>query len=74
LEPGLKLLLGISKYLMWVVGMVQQRNLARLLVGNRKSILEAMVAVSELITSPLLQLAGDGFPRRGCDKYVRNIL
>jgi hypothetical protein len=59
---------------MWVVGTVQQRNLARLLIGNGKSILEATVAVSELITSPLLQLAGDGFPRGGCDKYVRKIL
>jgi len=37
-------------------GTVQERNLAGLLVRNGKGILEATVAISELIASPLLRL------------------
>ena len=36
--------------------MVQMRNLAELLVRDGESILEAMVAIPELIESPLLRL------------------
>jgi hypothetical protein len=56
LEPRLKLLLGHLQVLDVGSGTVQERNLARLLVGNGKGILEATVAVTELITSPLLRL------------------
>ena len=56
LEPRLKLLLGHLQVLDVGSGTVQERNLARLLVGNGKRILEAAVAVPELITSPLLRL------------------
>jgi hypothetical protein len=37
-------------------GTVQERNLARLLVGDGEGVLEAAVAVPELIASPLLRL------------------
>jgi len=37
-------------------GTVQERNLAGLLVRDGKSVLEATVAIPELIASPLLRL------------------
>jgi hypothetical protein len=45
LKPRLKLLLGHLQVLDVGSGTVQERNLARLLVGNGKGILEATVAV-----------------------------
>jgi hypothetical protein len=56
LEPRLELLLCHLQVLDVSGGAVQERNLAGLLVGDGKSILEATVAVPELITSPLLRL------------------
>lgn len=37
-------------------GTIQKGNLARLLVGNWECVLEATVAIPELITPPLLRL------------------
>ena len=45
LESCLKLLLGHLQVLDVGSGMVQERNLARLLIGDREGILEAAVAV-----------------------------
>jgi hypothetical protein len=56
LEPRLELLLSHLQVLDVSGGTVQQRNLAGLLVRDGKSILEATVAVPELIASPLLGL------------------
>jgi hypothetical protein len=56
LEPRLKLLLSHLQVLDVSGGTVQQRNLAGLLVGDGKSILEATVTIPELIASPLLRL------------------
>jgi hypothetical protein len=56
LEPHLELLLGHPQVLDVGGGMVQKRNLAELLVRDGEGILEAMVAIPELIESPLLQL------------------
>ena len=56
LEPRLELLLSHLQVLDVSGGAVQQRNLAGLLVGDGESILEATVAVPELIASPLLRL------------------
>jgi hypothetical protein len=55
LKPRLELLLGHLKVLDVSGGAIQERNLAGLLVGDRKSILEATVAVPEFIASPLLR-------------------
>jgi hypothetical protein len=37
-------------------GTVQERNFARLLVGDEKGVLQAAVAIPELIASPVLRL------------------
>ena len=56
LEPHLELLLGHPQVLDVDGGTVQKRNLAELLVRDGEGILEATVAVPELIQSPLLRL------------------
>ena len=56
LEPCLKLLLSHLQVLDVGGGTVQEGNLARLLVGYGESVLEAAVAIPELIASPLLRL------------------
>ena len=56
LEPRLKLLLSHLQVLDVGSGTVQERNLARLLVGHGKGVLQAAVAVPELIAPPLLRL------------------
>ena len=56
LEPRLELLLGHLQVLDVGGGTVQERNLAGLLVRDGESVLEATVAVPELIASPLLRL------------------
>jgi hypothetical protein len=58
LEPHLELLpaAGHPQVLDVGGGTVQKRNLAELLVRDGEGILEAMVAVPELIESPLLRL------------------
>jgi hypothetical protein len=48
------LLLGHLRVLDVGSGAVQERSLARLLVGDGEGILEAAVAIPELIVSPLL--------------------
>lgn len=56
LESCLQLLLGHLQVLDVGGGTVQERDFARLLVGDRKSILETTVAIPEFIASPLLRL------------------
>jgi len=56
LEPRLELLLGHLQVLDVSGGTVQKRNFAGLLVGHRKGVLEATVAIPKLIASPLLRL------------------
>jgi hypothetical protein len=54
--PHFALLLSHLRVLDVGSGMVQERNLARLLVADGKGVLQAAVAVPELIASPLLRL------------------
>ena len=56
LEPCLKLLLSHLQVLDVGSGTIQERNLAGLLVGDGKGVLEATITVPELIASPLLRL------------------
>jgi hypothetical protein len=56
LEPRLKLLLSHLQVLDVGSGTVQERNFARLLVGDEKGVLQAAVAIPELIASPVLRL------------------
>jgi len=56
LKSRLKLLLSHLQILDVGGRSVQERHLARLLIGNGESVLETAVAIPELVTPPLLRL------------------
>ena len=73
LEPRLKLLLCHLQVLDVGDGTVQERNLAGLLVGNGKGILEVTeLSLSLYICSAPARYVGDRFLCCGCNNSVRN--